>query len=50
MSEARKHFRIDLTQDQKRQIEQATGKQAEAIELSVEELDERISPRKALPT
>lgn len=39
--------RIDLNDKQKVQIEKATGKQAEAIELSVQELEERISPRAA---
>ena len=37
-------LRIDLTNEQKQQIQQATGRQAEAIELSVSELEERISP------
>jgi hypothetical protein len=36
--------RIDLTEEQKRQIQQATGKNAQAIELSVNELEDRISP------
>jgi hypothetical protein len=37
-------IRLDLTQAQKAQVEQATGKQAEALELSVQELEERIAP------
>ena len=48
MSNEQKHFRIALTPDQKAQVEKATGKSAEAIELSVEELEQRIAPR--LPT
>ncbi len=36
--------RIELTEDQKRQIREATGKDARAIELTVEELEERVSP------
>lgn len=41
------NFRITLTPDQKDQVRKATGKDAEVIELSVEELEERIAP--ALP-
>ena len=33
------------TEEQKKQIQQATGKDASAIEVSVEELEERVSPR-----
>jgi uncharacterized small protein (DUF1192 family) len=39
-------FRMTLTPEQKEQIRKATGKEAEAIELSVEELEERIAPMK----
>ena len=42
--------RIELTEDQKKLILDATGKEASAIELTVEELEERVSPRKAGPT
>ena len=45
MSDQKKHVRIALTAEQKTQIERATGKNAEAIELSVEELEQRIAPR-----
>jgi hypothetical protein len=45
MSDEKKHVRIALTDEQKTQIERATGKTAEAIELSVEELEQRIAPR-----
>lgn len=38
------NFRMTLTPEQKEQIRKATGKDAEAIELSVEELEERIAP------
>jgi uncharacterized small protein (DUF1192 family) len=37
-------FRITLTPEQKEQVRKTTGKEAEAIELSVEELEERIAP------
>ena len=38
-------IRIDLTDAQKIQIKQATGKDAESIELNAQELEERIAPR-----
>ena len=37
--------RIELTEDQKKQIREATGKDASAIELTAEELEERVSPK-----
>jgi len=36
--------RIDLTAEQKQLIKKETGKDAEAVELSVKELEERIAP------
>ena len=36
--------RIQLTADQKAQIQKATGKKADALELTAEELEERIAP------
>jgi uncharacterized small protein (DUF1192 family) len=44
----KKPVRIELTEEQKKQIQAATGKDASAIELSVEELEERVSPRTKL--
>ena len=41
-----KHVKIELTPDQKAELEQNTGKSVEAIELSVEELEQRIAPVK----
>jgi uncharacterized small protein (DUF1192 family) len=38
------NFRLTLTPEQKDEIRKATGKDAEVIELSVEELEERIAP------
>jgi uncharacterized small protein (DUF1192 family) len=38
------NFRLALTPEQKDQIRKATGKEVESIELSVEELEERIAP------
>ena len=37
-------FRITLTPEQKEQVRKVTGKEAEAVELSIEELEERIAP------
>jgi hypothetical protein len=37
--------RIDLTTEQKEQVKNATEKSAEAIELTVQELEARIAPR-----
>lgn len=36
--------RIDLTEEQKQQVKAATDKSAEAIELTVQELEARIAP------
>jgi hypothetical protein len=36
--------RIDLTEEQKQRIREQTGKDAAAIEFTVEELEERIAP------
>ena len=49
MSNPKEQFRIQLTPEQKEQVRRRTGKDAEAIELSVEELEERIAPGKAIP-
>jgi hypothetical protein len=38
-------IRIDLTKPQKDQVKDTTGRDAEAIELTVEELEARIAPR-----
>jgi hypothetical protein len=37
--------RIDLTASQQKQVEAKTGQRADAIELTVAELEERITPR-----
>jgi hypothetical protein len=46
MSQSKGQFRIELTPDQKAKVRNATGKDADAVELSVEEREERIAPRK----
>ena len=40
----RPNIRITLTPEQKEEVRKATGKDATAVELSVEELEERIAP------
>jgi len=42
-------IRIELTPEQKAKIRNVTGKDAEAVELSVEELEERIAPVTKFP-
>jgi len=49
MSSAKDSFRLDLTPDQKAAIRKETGKDAEAVELSVEELEARIAPVTVIP-
>lgn len=39
--------RIDLTMAQKEQLKLVTGREAEAIELTMQELEERIAPKLA---
>jgi hypothetical protein len=46
MSSPKDQVRIELTPDQKDNIRKATGKDAEAVEFSVEELEARIAPTK----
>ncbi len=41
-----KRVEIQLTEAQKAQVRAATGQDAETVELSVEELEERIAPAK----
>jgi hypothetical protein len=42
-------IRIELTPEQKAQVLKVTGKDADAVELSVEELEERIAPQPVWP-
>jgi hypothetical protein len=39
--------RIDLSESQKAQVKTVTGKDAESIELTAQELEERIAPKVA---
>ena len=40
--------RIELTPEQKQLVKKETGKEADAVELTVNELEERIAPRSIL--
>ena len=46
MDSSKSKIRIELTPEQKAKVRNATGKDAETLELSAEELEERIAPRK----
>ena len=41
--------RIKLTPEQQEMVKRATGKSAEALDLSVQELEERIAPTQFPP-
>jgi hypothetical protein len=41
----KKTLRIELTEEQKRLVQEATGKEATALEFRVDELEARLSPR-----
>jgi hypothetical protein len=49
MSSPKDQVRIELTPEQKASIRSTTGKDAEALELSVEELEARIAPIAVFP-
>ena len=49
MPSPKEPVRINLTEDQKAQICRQTGKDAEAVEFSVEELEDRIAPITSVP-
>jgi hypothetical protein len=44
MKKDKETVRLELTPEQKQLIKKQTGKDAEAVELSVSELEERIAP------
>ena len=44
MADTKKPVRIKLTLEQQEIVRKATGKNAEALELTVQELEERIAP------
>ena len=45
MKSEKETVRIELTPEQKQFIKKETGKDADAVELTVHELEERIAPR-----
>lgn len=49
MSAKKESVRIELTPEQRELVHKATGKDAQALELDVEELEERIAPAMARP-
>jgi hypothetical protein len=44
MTDNKKIVRIELTATQKEQVKATIGRDAEAVELTVEELEERVAP------
>lgn len=44
MSKQNEQVRIKLTPEQREAVKNATGKDARSLELSVQELEERIAP------
>ncbi|HET9152097.1 MAG TPA: hypothetical protein VFN83_10315 [Gemmatimonadales bacterium] len=46
MSTKKENIRLQLTPEQKDMIKHQTGKTADAVEFSVQELEERIAPVK----
>jgi uncharacterized small protein (DUF1192 family) len=44
VSDSKQPVRLTLTEDQKAQIRNQTGKDAESVELTVNELEDRIAP------
>jgi hypothetical protein len=44
MKKEKEIVRIELTPEQKQLVKQQTGKDADAVELTAQELEERIAP------
>jgi len=49
MEKPKARIRIELTAEQKKQIKEASGEDVQAIELTAEELEDRITPIRYLP-
>jgi len=49
MAKQRASVRLQLTPEQQAAIKRAVGKDTEALELTVEELEERITPNLPFP-
>jgi len=50
MKKDQKEVRIELTEEQKKVLREQTGRDADAINFTVEELEERIAPMKVIPS
>ena len=48
MKDEKEIVRIELTPEQKEMVKQETGKEGDAVELTVKELEERIAPARLL--
>ncbi len=48
MAKDQRHVRLELTPEQQAVVEDATGRNAEALELSVAELVARLAPTRLL--
>jgi len=43
---SRKTIRIELTEAQKKQIREQTGEEVETVDFTVDEVEQRVTPRK----
>ena len=48
--EKRRSIRVELTEDQRKQIKAASGEDVAALEFTAEELEQRIAPDGAVST
>jgi hypothetical protein len=44
MTQQQQRIRIELTEEQKRQVKEASGQEVTALEFSAQELEARIAP------
>jgi hypothetical protein len=49
MDKQKERIRIELTAEQKKQIKDASGEEVQAIELTAQELEDRIAPIRVIP-
>lgn len=49
MDKQKDRIRIELTAEQKKQIKDASGEEVQAIELTAQELEDRIAPIRVIP-
>ena len=45
---AKREVRIELTPEQKKQIKETAGEEVNALEFTIQQLEERVAPRMAL--